>query len=42
MSVILFQKLIEIFNSSSYSRIYQIIFNIFYSYVKVEVLYGAW
>jgi hypothetical protein len=38
----LLQKLMETLISSSHSSLYYIIFNLFYSYVRVEGLSGAW
>jgi hypothetical protein len=38
----LLQKLMETLISSSHSSLYYIIFNLFYSYVIVEGLCGAW
>jgi hypothetical protein len=38
----LLQKLMETLNSSSHSSVYLIIFNLFYSYVIEEGLWGAW
>ena len=42
ISEILLQKFMETLISSSHSSLHQIIFNLFYSYMKVEGLCGAW
>jgi hypothetical protein len=42
ISEVFLQKIMEIIISSSHSRLHYIILDLFYSYMKVESLYGAW